>query len=381
MAGALLVLIMAVLPVAVACSQPAPAPAPSPTAKPAPATTAAPAPAASPTAPPAPTKPAPATTFVIKFPDMSAAGAGRTKAFDWWASEVTKRTNGQVKVETYWGASLISAMEQTPGVMKGVVQVACYYASYHPDFAPLPGMFVAPFVNTNSYKTSLYASDELFKTDPAVLAEFQKNNVRYISPALFAGQYIWSKKPLKTIDDLKGLRVRTYGPFLALFKELGSGLVDVAVPEVYNALDRGAVDASTFPTDVARGSHLEEVVKYVVATDLGHNVGSPIVANLDFWNKLPDDIKKIIEQLGLEMRDKISDIQTESDKTDNDYMKSKGVQYSTFSDANVAKLKELSRTKVWEPYWADVQAKKGVDAATVFKRYQDLYNKYLAKYG
>jgi hypothetical protein len=47
----------------------------------------------------------------------------------------------------------------------------------------------------------------------------------------------------------------------------------------------------------------------------------------------------------------------------------------------VAKLKELSRTKVWEPYWADVQAKKGVDAATVFKRYQDLYNKYLAKYG
>lgn len=323
---------------------------------------------------------APAATFTIKFPDMAAAGAGRTKSFDWWASEVTKRTNGRVKVETYWGASLISAMEQTPAVMKGIVQVASYYAAYHPDFAPLPGMALAPFVNTDSHRTALYASDEWFKTDPLLQAEFQKNNVHYLAPALFAGQYIWSKKPIKTIDDLKGLRVRTYGPFLALFRALGSALVDVAVPEVYNALERGAVDATTFPADVARGSHLEDVVKYVVSTDLGANVGSPLVANLDFWNKLPDDIKKIIEQVNSEMPEQIATIQAQSDKTDNDYMKGKGLQYSPFSDADAAKLKEFSRTKVWEPYWADVKAKKGIDAEAAFKHYQDLYNKYLAKY-
>ncbi len=379
--GALLVLILAALPIMVACAQPAPAPAPSPTAKPAPAATPAPATPKPATTPPAsPTAAPPTVIYTIKFPDMAAAGTGRAKAFDWWATELQKRTNGRVKVETYWGSSLMGAMEQTPGVMKGIVQVASYYAAYHPDIAPLPGMALSPFVNRHSYKTAMYAANEWFSTDEGVQAEFKKNNVRFLYPGLFAGQFIWSKVPIKTIADLKGLRVRTYGPFLALFKELGSGLVDVAVPEVYNALERGAVDVSTFPADVARGSKLEEVVKYVVATNLGHNVGSPVVANQDFWNKLPDDIKQIMDKLDLEMLDKIVEIQLASDEVDIKYMKDKGVQFSTFSAADVDKLVEITKTKVWAPYIADMEAKKGVPAGKSFKNYQDLYEKYRAKY-
>ena len=61
-------------------------------------------------------------------------------------------------------------------------------------------------------------------------------------------------------------------------------------------------------------------------------------------------------------------------------MKGKGLQYSAFSEADVAKMKEVAQTQVWQPYWADAKAKKGVDAEASFKNYRNLYNKYLAKY-
>ena len=348
-----LILVLAAMPLMAACTKEAPAPAPAP----------------------APIK------VTMKFPDMGAAGSSRTVAFEWWGNELAKRTNGQVTVEYYWGSSLLKPYEQMEAVQTGAVGVSSYYAAYHPDMAPLPGMALSPFVNSDSHATAIYSGNEWFTTNKHLQDEFKKNNVHYLYPSVFSGQFVFSTVPLTKIEDFQGLRVRSFGPFLALFEALGSALVDVSVAEVYDSLERGAVDASTFPPDFAKGFHLYEICDYVNLTDFGKNVGSPVVINLDLWNKLPDDIKKVFNDLNEEMLPKTVEIFVPRDEEDMKFLKEQGMTFTEFSADDIAKLRETTKTEVWGKYTKSVEEKFGIPAGEAFQNYLDISKKYKAKYG
>ncbi len=318
--------------------------------------------------------------FKLKYADMCPPGSAVARGGQWWASEVEKRTGGQVKVECFWGGSLIGAYEQLNAVKSGIIHVSPYYSGYHPDLAPLPGMGLFPLMNRGTLKEAMAASDEWHRTDSAVTAEFKKNSVKFMYSYNLANHYLWSKVPIKSLGDLKGLRIRTFGPFLSLFKELGCGLVSVPVPEVYNALERGAVDCTTQYLSNAIGGHLPEVTKYVNITELGHNCGAPVVMNLDTWDSLPADVQTVINKINSEMIEKSVEIDNE---LYNAYMKSvKGSKMTIqqFSPSEVEKMIELTRTKVWEPYAAKLD-EKGIAATQALKHYIQLTEKYSKMYG
>ena len=313
--------------------------------------------------------------FKFKFADMVPPGSTIARCGLWWTSEVDKRTGGRVKVECFWGGSLIGAYEQLNAVKSGIIHVTPYYSGYHPDLAPLPAMGLFPLINRGPLKEAMAASDEWHSTDPAVAAEFKKNNVKYLYSYSAGNHNLWSKVPIKSLADLKGLRIRTFGPFLTLFKELGCGLVSVPVPEVYTALERGAVDCTTQYLSNAIGGRYQEVVKSVNLTELGHNVGAPIVMNLDAWNSLPSDIQTIITKINGEMIEKNAEIDREVYNSCMKTLKESGLTTFQFSKDEVGKLTELSRTKVWEPYAAKLD-EKGIAATPALKHYIQLAEKY-----
>jgi len=320
-----------------------------------------------------------AQVFKLKFADMCPPGSVIAQAGEWWASEVEKRTGGRVKVECFWGGSLVGAYEQLDAVKAGVIHITPYYSGYHPDIAPLPLMALFPMMNRGPIKISLLASHEWYRTDQALLTEFQKNNVKYLYPYGLGNQYLWSKTPIKSLKDLKGLRLRTFGPFLTLFKELGCGLVSLPVPEIYTALERGALDATTQYLSNAIGGRYHEVVKYVNVTELGHNMGAPVVMNLKTWNTLPADIKRIIEKVNDEMLDKIVEIDK---KLYNEYMqvvKSSQMIIIKFSPAEEEELYKIAKEKVWKPYAAGLD-KKGIAGTQALEHYIQLLEKYSKKY-
>jgi TRAP-type C4-dicarboxylate transport system substrate-binding protein len=313
--------------------------------------------------------------FKLKFADMNPPASTIATAGQWWASEVEKRTGGQVKVECFWGGSLVGAYEQLSSVKAGILHVTPYYSGYHPDLAPLPAMGLFPLINRGTLKEAMTASDEWHKTEPAVASEFKKNNVKYMFPYNQANFFLWSKVPIKSLGDLKGLRMRAFGPFLALFKELGCGLVSVPAPEIYTSLERGAVDATGLYLSIAIGFRIPEIVKYVNVTELGHNIGAPIVMHLDTWNSLPADIQKIIDKINGEMIDKSVEIDSELYKNCMKTVKDSGLTIQQFSPTEVEKLIEISRTKVWEPYAAKFD-EKGIAATQALKHYIQLSEKY-----
>jgi TRAP-type C4-dicarboxylate transport system substrate-binding protein len=318
-------------------------------------------------------------TFKLKMADMHTLGTEPADAGEWWANEVEKRTQGRVKIERYWAGSLVKPLEQLDAVKSGIIEITYYMSGYHPDIAPLLVMTLFPFVNTGNLKVNLAAVDELCRENQNLAAEFKKNNVKYLYPFNSTKQYMWSKVPIQSLDDLKGLRLRTMGPFLTLFKELGSGLVNVAMPEIYDTLERGAVSATTVYLADAVTQRFTEVVEFANITNLGDNLGCPVVMNLDFWNSLPTDLQKTINQVNLEMVEKCNEVSTKLFEKSMKVVRDAGITMHTFSPEDVQVLKEISKTKVWGPYLKKSDS-KGVAASETFQNYLQLQEKYSKVY-
>jgi len=319
--------------------------------------------------------PAGAQVFKLKLADMSPSKSEVALGGQKWASEVEKRTEGRVKIEQFWDASLVSAMEQTDAVIKGNIDVTAYLSGYHPEMCPIPVLASFPLLSPGNLKVSIFAVDEWVRTDPGVIAELKKNNVKYLYPFNNMNQYLWTKKPIKGLSDLKGIRLRTTGPFLTLFKNLGCSLVNVPMPEVYDTLERGVVDGTTQYLSIGVGLRLSEVVKNVNITNLGDNLACPIVMNINTWNRLPGDIQKIIDQVNVEMVDAIANISTTRKNECMEILKSSRVSLTEFSPNDVDQMKEIASKNVWEPYIKSVD-KKGIACTEAFQHYLKLLEKY-----
>ncbi len=194
------------------------------------------------------------------------------------------------------------------------------------------------------------------------------------------GPYLWiSKKPIKTFNDLKGLKCGVWGGKGAreLFRELGS--IGIAIPsvEVYDALDKGTMDARACTTAMMITYKYYEICKY--ATDIGiGTIGSPVYAmsiNLDTWKSLSPDLKKVILDVSKDWWGYFEKRVTESQQGDRMFLKRKGMKFLEFSKADKARVRSLPVFKKYKQNY--IKRAKGSDklAEKIYNRYKELLKK------
>lgn len=319
-----------------------------------------------------PEEPTTEEVFELKFADMFPPGSMIVKAGEWWASEVERRTEGRVEVKRFWAGSLVGGFEQLDAVSTGSIDVSTQLSGYHPKRCPIGSIGLLPFINANPFAETLKAADEWNRTDPAFQAELEANNLKYMYAFPMPNLFLWSKVPIESIDDLKGLQVRTLSADLSTFFEaLGCGTVSIAVPEVYDALERGLLDCTLQYLSNAVGGRYHEVVKYVNMTEFGHNHGCPIVMNLDTWNSLPPEIQTIINEVNDEMVETSIRLNDQAYDEDMAVVREAGLTIQAFSPRDEEELLEIARAVTWEPY-----AEEGKDRAQALQHYLELREKY-----
>lgn len=125
-----------------------------------------------------------------------------------------------------------------------------------------------------------------------------KFNLISFPVVITASEAVYSIKPIRTIADFKGLKIRTSGLNKMFFEELGCTCVSIPMTDVTPAMARGELDAcemSSFYIDSKSG--IEDVAKYVVVGSIHQPVGTTvqIFINMESWNALPDDLKQIVK--------------------------------------------------------------------------------------
>ena len=155
-----------------------------------------------------------------------------------------------------------------------------------------------------------------------------------------------SKRPIQTMDDLNGvkLRVMQNPMYLELFNDMGANAIPMAFSELFTALETGAVDGQENPYSTIQSSKFYEVQQYLSQT---HHVYSPWVMLISkpFWDKLSDDEKSIIKEAAITSRTSERKDSREQAKKSLDYLKTK-MQVNSIAPEEIDKMRASAKAVI-----------------------------------
>jgi TRAP-type C4-dicarboxylate transport system substrate-binding protein len=209
-----------------------------------------------------------------------------------WAADMEKKTNGRWKIKLHYGGVLAPPKENYDGIKAGMFEAAGICSAYTPGKNPLHTVSELPFIAPNENKDIIQLMVELWK-HPALKKELLKWNAVPLLPSALCQYHLMGNKPVRTVEDLKGARIRIGGLQAKVLKEFGAVPTLVPAPEVYEAVSRGTIDLVGFPWTYSYGSYKTyEVSKYVsLPMSLG-TMSCFYIANKDAWDALPEEFKK-----------------------------------------------------------------------------------------
>jgi TRAP-type C4-dicarboxylate transport system substrate-binding protein len=205
--------------------------------------------------------------------------------------ELKKRSNGRITYTLYAGGALGSGPEHYDIVKKGLSDMGYFTATWTPGRFPLADtLSLATWVDGKDVAVKI--GNELYQKDEAVAKEFEGVKVMEINGCIQA--FIWTKKPVRTLEDLKGLKIRSPGGHQTNYiKALGAEPVFMPLGEVYMAMETGTIDGIVTCSPLVLAFKLHEVAKHGVVATFGC-VTEGVVMNQKAWDKAPEDLKPIL---------------------------------------------------------------------------------------
>ena len=293
----------------------------------------------------------------------------------WFFSEVSKRSGVKLEVEYYHQGTLAKAPDCLSALGAGVYDVGWISSAYTPGKIPYAMMVNAACLVGKSMPSLLAANNEFVQVFKPAEDEFTKSNVKYLfSSGVWHYCYIGTK-PIKTLADVKGTKGRSYGYLSKAWAALGGVPVSISIAEAYDALQKGLVDGVLMSPNISYSAlRLHEVGKQFTNLKLGC-LPVPIIMNLDTWKKLPDSVKKAMEEVAKEAPQKSVEVIVAGELAVIDKMKKSGVAIQTLPDEDYKRIGELGITITDQ--LVDDLTKKGVKDA---RQAMDIYLKLLDKY-
>jgi TRAP-type C4-dicarboxylate transport system substrate-binding protein len=288
-----------------------------------------------------------------------------------WEDEVTKRTNGAITFENFWGSSLGSPPEHIELVKNGAVQLANMHQWYTPTKMPFGDFeYVFPFGPTD-YELVVKASRQIRSEFPQFTKELDQQNVVLIADLPFGVYNFMSKEPLRTVKDFEGKKVSLIGRFFGKWLPPGATAVVRPGQERYDLLRSGVVDADLLPFDLLYAFKIHEVTKYYDQVDLITCNGAVIVMNKDAFNSLSPENQKIALEAGkeTEMRAAREIIPKWHEKCYKAW-KAAGLDFIVFPKEE--KVKWANSVPDTAEEWALEMDAKGLPGTAVVKRWQEI---------
>ena len=235
-------------------------------------------------------------TFKWKSQCFWSAGELPYKVFQDFCGRMKKLTDGRLEITPFSGGAVVGVFECLDAVGKNVLQANSDWPGYATGKEPALAVF-GDMIFGYSHPWQMDAWYH-YKGGLQMLRElYAKFNVYCVGMNWWGVESIPSKKPLRRLEDFKGLKIRCpQGMTADLLSKLGASVIVLPGGEVYSALERAVIEATDWGTpsiNYRMGFH--EVAKYFNYPGFHSMPAGTFYVNMDEWKKLPDDLKQILE--------------------------------------------------------------------------------------
>jgi len=220
-----------------------------------------------------------------------AAGGAEEQMF---VDDIERMSGGQIKITLFCGGELIPTNEIMRAVGAGTIEIGHGSASYYPELDIGNIEMGLPMSWSNGDEATIFFNNSRWQ---ALATEaYNELNLHYLITTFEAPYCILTTNPVKDLDDLKKMKIRaTSGP-AKMFAKLGIPTVHMPIDEVYLALTTKQIDGVLYGGAMEyKLLGLQDIAKYYLGTPILNPVTGNTFINLGVWNKLPDNLKAIIE--------------------------------------------------------------------------------------
>jgi tripartite ATP-independent transporter DctP family solute receptor len=240
-----------------------------------------------------------AQTRTIKFANQNAKGTPIVNGMEKFAELVEKKSGGRLKVQVFPGGALGSDQANVSALQGGTLEMAAMnsgiFASLVKEFA----IYDFPFMFGNAKEADAVVDGPFGQGLHKKLEEKGLVGLAYYE--LGFRELTNSKRPITKVDDIAGLKLRVIPNPINVdwVKALGANPTPLPFPELYAALEQGAVDGQENPVATIKGAKLYEVQKYMTLTNHQYNPQSVVISK-KFWDSLAPADRKVLQEAATE---------------------------------------------------------------------------------
>lgn len=270
---------------------------------------------------------------------------------------VDEGSGGKFKIKIHYGEALSKAKENLDGIKLGAFEMAAFCSAYHPSKTPSMSTLDLPFLPFGDLDVQ-QAVHEAFYKHPAVLADLKRwNAIPYMTALLPQYEFMGVGAPPKTLADWEGKRVRALGGLGKAMAKLGAVPTTVPAPETYQLLERGTVDAVSWPFTYAHAAYkVDEISKWFTGNMSPGAVTCPLVINTKAWDALPLEYRRLLNDAKGAGYEALKSTYKAADEKNLPRFR-KNMQEVVYSDADLQKFREVGAQPVWDEWMAEMEAK------------------------
>ncbi len=222
---------------------------------------------------------------------------------DYFVKNVSDRVSAETNYEIEWvkayGGSVISLGNELQGVQDGLVDIGCTILVFEASRLPLVDMvYSMPF----SCSDPLIVRDvikEMYATYPEFTTVYEEDyNQKYLGIGVSDPYGFYSNKEVKSLADVKGMKIGAAGINLAWIEGSGAVGVQTSLNDTYQNLQTNVCQATIQPTHSCVNLKVYEVASYYLDANFNVVPFNAITVNLDTWNSLPTEVQTILSEVG-----------------------------------------------------------------------------------
>src|SRR5688500_6950498 len=295
------------------------------------------------------------------MPTPYSDGEFHTRNVKQFAEDVKKNTNGAIDITVHSNQSLIKHADILRAVSTGQVNIAEFllgqFSNEDPVFAADNVPFVAPGYD---------AAWKFYQAQKPVLEKkLQGRGLQLLYAVAWPGQGLYTKDPLKSASDFKGLKMRTYSPLTSRLAELlGASGVQVQVTDVPQLFATGGMQAMVTSSATGTATKAWEFVKNYTKTN-AWNPKNVIVVNERGFSRLPKDQQQGLLKAAAAAEPRGWEMSKAREKEGDETLAKNGI---TVAEASPELRSALA--KIGEHMAAEWEKSAGADGLTILKAYR-----------
>jgi len=265
----------------------------------------------------------------IKFADVHPAGYPTVVAEQNMGKKLEEGSNGELKFKMFAGGVLGSEKEVIEQAQIGAVQMARVSLGIVGPVVPDVNVFNMPFVFRDHEHMRKVIDGEIGQE---ILDKITNSEFNLVALAWMDGgtRSLYTKKPVRSLEDLKGMKIRVQGNplFIDMMNAMGGNGIAMDTGEIFSALQTGVIDgAENNPPTLLEHNHYQNAKYFTLTSHL--ILPEPVVMSKTTWNKLTPDQQALVKKVAREAQFEERALWDAKSAASEEKLKAAGVEFIT----------------------------------------------------